>query len=327
MEIKNPKFSIIIPVYNVEKYLNQCLDSVFAQTFTDFEVICVNDGSTDGSLKILEEYKAKYLNLVVISQQNSGAAGARNTGIKIAKGKYICFFDSDDWIEHHCLKVLSDNENNEDLICFNGKRVFENGYDETPDEGYSIDKISGWDYYNKFVFLHRKFHFVCPVLRIYKKDFLTSNNIFFEKGICHEDDLFAPIVCYYAQEVKVIPDSLYFYRIREGSVINTANFKLLTDIIVVANKLSSFFILKQNLKKDILYRAIAHNFFSVYSSRYTNYFGNKDHEFKALIDWNSFREVCIYPRHKVLFKLLKLSPSFYRLFTNTESLIKRLIKG
>ena len=124
----------------------------------------------------------------------------------------------------------------------------------------------------------------------------------------------------------IIAHSLYIYRIRSGSIINTPNFKLLTDIIIVANKLSSFFIIQQNLKKDILYRAIAHNFFSVYSSRYINYFGNKDNEFKKLIEWESFKEVCIYPRHKVLYKLLKLSPSFYRLYINTESRIKKLIK-
>ena len=92
-----PEISVIMPVYNVEKYLRECLDSLLAQTFTDFEAICVNDGSTDGSPAILEEYAAKDNRIKIIDQPNSGAAKSRNNGMTIACGKYWMFLDSDDW--------------------------------------------------------------------------------------------------------------------------------------------------------------------------------------------------------------------------------------
>lgn len=92
------KVSIIVPVYNVEKYLKRCLDSLVNQTLKDIEIICVNDGSTDGSLAILNEYVRNDDRIVVINQENSGQSVARNRGIDVAKGEYIGFVDSDDWV-------------------------------------------------------------------------------------------------------------------------------------------------------------------------------------------------------------------------------------
>ena len=91
------KLSIIIPVYNVEKYLPKCLDSILNQSFKDFEIICINDGSSDNSLKILEEYKDK--RIIIINKENAGSGVARNAGLEIAKGEYIFFVDGDDWLE------------------------------------------------------------------------------------------------------------------------------------------------------------------------------------------------------------------------------------
>ena len=101
-----PFFSIIIPVYNVEKYLAACLDSVLNQDFTDFEIICVNDGSTDASDDILKDYQKRDSRICIITQKNSGLSEARNTGIENASGKYICFVDSDDMLSKGALRVL-----------------------------------------------------------------------------------------------------------------------------------------------------------------------------------------------------------------------------
>lgn len=101
-----PKISVIIPVYNTEKYLPQCLDSVLAQTFNDIEVICVNDGSSDNSGKILAEYAEKDMRIKIIGQKNQGASGARNAGLDVAKGDWICFTDSDDLLPPNALAVL-----------------------------------------------------------------------------------------------------------------------------------------------------------------------------------------------------------------------------
>ena len=101
-----PQISVVLPVYNVEEYLRQCLDSLANQTFEDFEVICVNDGSGDSSLSILEEYASEDERFKIISQENKGLSGARNTGMDHIKGKYTIFVDSDDWLELNALEKL-----------------------------------------------------------------------------------------------------------------------------------------------------------------------------------------------------------------------------
>lgn len=102
--MENPKISIIIPVYNSEEYLEECLDSVVAQTIQDVEIICINDGSSDHSLKILNEYKKKDKRIQVITQENAGAGAARNHGLRLAKGKYLSFLDADDFFERDMLE-------------------------------------------------------------------------------------------------------------------------------------------------------------------------------------------------------------------------------
>lgn len=110
------KISVIIPVYNVEKYLRECLDSVVNQTFKDIEIICVDDGSTDKSLEILQEYKRKDDRFVILQQRHSGAGAARNYGLKLAEGKYIQFLDSDDYFEPTLLEELYTRAENLALI-------------------------------------------------------------------------------------------------------------------------------------------------------------------------------------------------------------------
>ena len=110
--------SIIVPVYNVEAYLPQCLDSLINQTYRDLEIVCVNDGSTDKSLKILKQYQAKDNRILVIDQQNKGLSGARNTGITQATGEWLMFVDSDDWIDQECCKRLMEVVNPDLDLCF-----------------------------------------------------------------------------------------------------------------------------------------------------------------------------------------------------------------
>jgi len=313
--------SVIIPVYNVEQYLKACLDAVVAQNYSDFEVICINDGSTDGSSLILDEYAAKYSNISIIHQENKGLSAARNAGMRVAKGDYIFFLDSDDWIESDALKMLADKQNGEDLLCFNGRRHFEDGRTETPDTGIVEERLTGWEYYNKYALVSRKFHFVCTVLRLYRREYLLKNNLFFEEGIYHEDNLFTPLACYFAKSVKVIPDILYVYRIREGSIIQTANVQRLFDLITVANKLSDFFIPISGLDKSQLYREVAGEYFGAFTSDNVKLFGNKDTEKKTQINWESFKIVSVYPRHRRIHLLISVSPHLFRAYMWIEKYI------
>lgn len=317
------KLSIVIPVYNVEAYLHKCLDSVLAQTLVDFEVICVNDGSTDGSLTIIEAYAAKDKRIHIISQPNSGLSAARNAGIKGASGDYLFFLDSDDWIEPNSLEVLSKSVSDEDFVAFNGRRFFEDGRVEEPDKGVSEPEMTGWNYYNKYALKTHKFHFVCVVLRLYKREFLLKNNLFFEKGIYHEDNLFTPIACYYAKKIKVIPDSLYIYRIREGSITKKPNLKHITDTIIIANKLAEFFIPKTDIDKTVVYREIAGEYFKGFLPEERKTYGENDKVLKLRIEWESFKSVAHYPRHKRIYCLLKIDPILFRIYINVESFFKQ----
>lgn len=321
----NPKFSIIIPVYNVEKYLHECLDSVLNQTYSgSYEVICVNDGSTDSSLEILRKYAEKYSKLNVIDTPNGGTAFARNIGVKASKGEYIWFVDSDDWVKLNSLQVLSDRLelSKPDVLCFNGKLCYEEDGREEQDEGIVENGLTGWEYYNKYALQSRKFHFVCVVLRLYRREFILKNNLFFETGILHEDNLWVPQMCYYAESISSVADLVYIYRIREGSKMQTVSERKVLDIIRVANKLSEFFIPKKDIDKSVVYREIAGEYFSVYMPPKSDVLENDFSEVHKLINWSNYKQVSVYPRHKRIYRLIKLHPTLFRLYLKVESLLK-----
>lgn len=280
-------FSLIIPVFNVEKYLGDCLDSVLNQSFQDWEAVCVNDGSTDGSLSILAEYAAKDARIKVVSQANAGTAVARNTGLKEASGDYIFFLDSDDWLEANALQILAEKLNGEDMLCFSGKRYFEstrkyNQADILPEKVYQ----SGMDYYNENALLPRDFAFVCVVLRVYNRAFLIQNGLFFDDDISYEDNLWVPVTVYHVHSIKVISEPLYIYRIREGSKMQDVSLERKKDMLKVANRLASFFIPKRGFDKTVVYRAITHHYQVALDVPKTDI-----KELSRLCDWKLYRRV------------------------------------
>ena len=279
-------FSIIIPIYNVEKYLSECLDSVLNQTFSDWEAICVNDGSADKSSDILEEYAARDPRFKVITQPNGGLSSARNTGLEAAKGEYVIFLDSDDWLELKALEVLASKISSEDLLCFSGRRFFESeGRYHPADELLERDYQSGMDYYNDNALKSRDFAFVCVVLRAYRRAYLEENGLHFQEGIFHEDNLFTPLACYHARKVTTINDCLYDYRVRSESITTTVNPKRLMDLMGTANELAAFFIPKTGLNKTIVYRAITHHYQVVFCEMPEKKVADE------LCDWNLYRKV------------------------------------
>ena len=292
-------FSIIIPIYNVEAYLRDCLESVLRQSFSNWEAVCVNDGSTDGSAVILEEYASKETRIKVISQINGGLSSARNTGLKAAKGDYILFLDSDDWLEDNALEVLAGRVGGEDMLCFSGRRFFESeGKYHDPDCLTECLYRSGMDYYNANALQRRDFAFVCVVLRIYRHSFLEENGLCFKEGIFHEDNLFTPQVCYFARRVKVLNRCLYDYRVRDNSITTTYNEQRLHDMLGIANVLAAFFIAKTGFDKTTVYRAITHHFQAVFE----NVPRAQRSSFKKICDWKSYRIVSgTMPRQIVIY--------------------------
>lgn len=282
------RFSIIIPVYNVEPYLRDCLASVLHQTYADWEAVCVNDGSTDRSGEILEEYAAKDPRFKVLEKPNGGLSSARNAGMDAAKGDYVLFLDSDDWLEPNALETVAKALNDEDMLCFSGRRYLEatlsfNPIDQLVEKVYN----SGMEYYNENALLHRDFAFVCVVLRAYKRSFLINNGLSFREGIFHEDNLFTPKACFFAQKVKVINACLYDYRVRAHSITDGNQAKRLMDMMLVANELAAFFMEKQDLDRLIVNQAVTHHYQRVFADIPKN----KKKEARRLCNWKLYRKV------------------------------------
>lgn len=222
------KISIIIPVYNVEKYLRECLDSILNQTFQDIEIICVDDGSTDKSLEILQEYKRKDDRFVILQQRHAGAGVARNHGIKLAEGKYIQFLDSDDYFDPTLLEEMytrAEKFGAEITVCSSrkvddNKNVTESG---NPNNPINLDKTPLETVFNRQTFRDDIFCLLTPMPwnKLYLKSFLESNNLEFPSLRIYEDVAFVhgSVVC--ANKIVAFNKELINYRFnRPGSLAN-----------------------------------------------------------------------------------------------------------
>lgn len=197
--------SVIIPVYNTEKYLRECLDSVFSQTLLNIEIICIDDGSSDHSLDILFEYSEKHSNLIVICQENKGAGLARNRGMECASGKYFCFMDSDDYyLNHQALeRLFIVAEENNALICGgnvmlvsgNDKREWRNWF--TQNEKRSFLDCGNFYFYQRYIF---------------RSEVIKRNNIKFPPYRRYQDPPFLIKAMIKAQNFYVVKDPVYAYR-------------------------------------------------------------------------------------------------------------------
>ena len=231
--MKEIKVSLIIPVYNVEKYIRQCLESAINQTLKDIEIIVVNDGTKDNSMKIVEEYISDK-RIKIINKENGGLSSARNTGILVAQGKYICFIDSDDFIEKSMIEELYNiiEEKNFD-VADSDIFLYDNKTHEIKErknkEYLKIEKgLFLWGKYNVEVWN-----------KIYKKRFLLDNNIFFEEGIIHEDELFSIKILLSTNKIEHINKCFYYYRInRSGSIMTDVNIeKQLYSLKIIVNRI------------------------------------------------------------------------------------------
>lgn len=241
--------SIVIPIYNTEEYLEECLESVINQTYKDYEVILINDGSTDNSLLIANKYANKYNNIRVINQKNCGQSVARNRGIKEAKGKYIYFADSDDILEKNLLEDCHKKfeENDIDMVMFGYKFLCKNGIDEHLNNkeiliSLSDEYVSGKDIFKKNIYIN---DFLAVVwTQMYKKSFLLENKLFFQEKIFYEDLEFIFKAFLKSKRMIYLNKSMYLYRRRPTStttnnVVN--NGKYIKSLNTVIDKIIEFF--------------------------------------------------------------------------------------
>lgn len=224
----NIKVSIIIPVYNVELYLEECLESALNQTLDAIEIICINDGSTDNSSNILKKYSEKYNNIKVINQDNKGLSTTRNIGIKEARGEFIYFLDSDDYIELNTIEVCyrEAKKYNLDIITFDANIFFDenieiNEWKEKYDRKEILNSniLNGQEFY---ILSNKKGIYYSPVwLYFYKKEFIEKNNLFFYEGIVHEDEIYTSTALIKANSIKYINQKFFNRRIRENSIMTS----------------------------------------------------------------------------------------------------------
>lgn len=218
------KLSIIIPVYNVEKYIHKCLESVLNQNTEDYEVILVDDGSPDNCPKICDEYARRYDNISVIHQENAGLSQARNAGIEAAKGDYIVFLDSDDWIVDGCLNIFISvaDEYKPDIIVGKARTIDDSGNIKDKKQ-YNLAKgLYSIDEYLELLKLKRNY-IACAPFNIYNRIFLNDHHLRFMPGVLHEDELWTPSVFCKAKSVYYTDEFFYMNYIRMGSISHSGN--------------------------------------------------------------------------------------------------------
>ena len=236
------KVSIIIPVYNVEKYLAKCLDSVINQTYNDLEIICVNDGSTDNSLQILEEYAKNDNRIKIINRQNGGLSAARNSGLDIATGEYCYFIDSDDWIELDTIEKLSviAKTNNVDTVIHSAINIAEDGScAEIADECNSWFKSYSQPIgiYNVPIELNIKIPTV-TWNKLYKMSIIKEFNCRFPEGLVNEDELFLWTYMIHCKNYYYLDEKLYNYLRRSDSIMGTRdNSPKVLDILKIQEEI------------------------------------------------------------------------------------------
>lgn len=234
-----PFFSIIVPVYNVEKYVRKCIDSIRVQSFGNFECILIDDGSTDGSSQICDEYAGQDKRIRVYHKQNGGLSDARNVGITNAQGEFLVFVDSDDYlVNSDCLRGVNDFLSGRDCkLCLLNCAISS----EKPLKCFQIDNDSvvKYDFMNNVI--KNKYPHLCAWSWVCKRDYVLKNNLFFVKGLLHEDEEWMPrlLASLDSNDVVLVYNSFfYFYRVnREGAITYSIKPKNVTDKITIIDQM------------------------------------------------------------------------------------------
>jgi len=272
------KISIIVPIYNVEKYLRECIDSIINQTYTNLEIILVNDGATDTSPEICEEYAAMYNNIKIVNKVNGGLSDARNAGLEQATGEYIIFTDSDDYLAPNSCEVLYNAIKDTDLEFVSANFAFTNN-DGTPwkkpmfSDKFENTELSIEEYKKSFYLLN------CGVWnKIFRKDFIEKNKLRFEIGLPSEDDIFVTLAFMKAKKSYYIKDVVYYYRQRDTKKGNLSiSYNCSMDYFKGINK--TYKIVYKNFKANKQM-----NFYRYYYAKRISYILYKFIDSKALTD-------------------------------------------
>lgn len=237
------KLSIVVPIYRVEKYIRECVESIINQEdnlFSQVELILVNDGTPDKSIEVIQDLIDEYSNIRLINQHNQGLSMARNNGLAVAEGDYVWFVDSDDWLAEGALNDLFHYlDGKSDTVVIGSVEVWDDKNNDFHIYFPSVETMSG-----KEAFRRDCAQYYTSVLTIYRTEFLKQNHLSFLPGVLHEDNEFCPIVSYLSQCTTYIPNKLYYIRraINDGrkSITTTVNPKRAYDGLIVCDSLLRF---------------------------------------------------------------------------------------
>lgn len=240
--IKNPLVSIIIPCYNVEKYVEECINSVIAQDYENWECILINDGSKDNTLGIISRFDSQEIRIRLITQENLGLSATRNKGIDHANGEFLFFLDSDDILSNDAISTLVSSFQNNDIITgIITASTFSNGTIIKGEQLHHLKEGAITFENNRFEVLRRTMETgLTPVAqnRLYRKDFIDKNGIRFKSGILHEDELWFFETMLLAKDVKFLNAETYFYRIdNEDSITKNVGDRNLESYIQVMEEI------------------------------------------------------------------------------------------
>lgn len=234
------KISIIVPVYNCEKYIKKCIESIIAQTYKDWELILIDDGSKDDSLRICEQYSKKDQRIIVLTQKNKGAGPARNYGIDKSTGEYIMFCDSDDFLPNNAIEKFAELalEEKWDLIIsgYNEFKYASNENIKFCGENIAMDKeiLSKEEARKFYIILHEKCLNQAPWAKLYKSKIIKENKVYFGDFRRCQDTVFNINYYEYVNKIKIINDKLYNYQTPEG---NTYIFKFPSNMVDIRKEI------------------------------------------------------------------------------------------
>ena len=308
------KVSVVIPVYNVEDFLGECLDSITNQTLDDIEIICVNDGSSDRSLEILNEYASNDDGFTVVSQENGGHAVATNRGISLAKGEYLYLMDSDDILKLNALEdtVKIAEEKNVDFVIFQAINYYMDKNEYKEQENYSMNKLA--DFVGEDVFNWRdikEYLFsitVTPWSKIYRRDFIEKSGAKFPEGLVFDDNVFFWEVLFSAEKIAFYRQHLFTRRWYSSSS-TTAGDRRFIDSLTIYDMIWDVFKrfgVFEEFKKDLYYRkmVIANMRFTKIKDEFKEeYFEAMQKNFLKLKNSPIFEDfyINIRPRDRVIF--------------------------
>lgn len=280
-----PRISVIVPIYNSREWLRQCLDSLLAQTFSDFEIVAVNDGSTDGSRGILETYERTDRRIRIVDRPNGGQSAARNTGIEASRGRYLFFIDSDDTVSPLALEILYSALHKQQATIAIGRITFDNKKLANNKSGLTdYDSFSGEAFTEMLLYQTGKYK-LTPCGIIFDRNLFDVRNRFIE-GQYYEDLELIPRITSGCPEIALVDAPLYYYRQHPSSFIHTFRPSRFDSLKSVASLQKNVAPLSLSLKKAVDDRTLSANF-----NAYLLATGREGYEETADSCWKTIRRL------------------------------------